>query len=96
MGYIKRLQRVTLQKISYKEGIVQEKLEDIKNIQNTLWGMYKSFLADHSVKEWTRKGEALAHEYDGKEIRTFCENLLFTWTPVINTLAEKFRMETGC
>lgn len=69
--------------------------EDIKHIQNTLWAMYKEFLADRSVREWTRKGEALAREYAGKKNRSFCENLLVTWTPVINGLAEEFRDENG-
>lgn len=69
--------------------------EDIKHIQNALWAMYKEFLADHSVREWTLKGEALVHEYAGKKIRSFCENQLITWTPVINGLAEEFRDGKG-
>ena len=67
---------------------------DIKYIQNTLWGIYKEFLIDHSVREYTRKASELVHKYDGnKEMLLFCQNLIICWTPVINRMAEVYRKE---
>ena len=74
---------------------MQEKTEDIKHIQNTLWSIYKDFLSDHDVRKYTQKASGLVHEYDGnKEMLLFCQNLVITWTPIINTFAEEFRNES--
>lgn len=75
---------------------MQEKLEDIKNIQNTLWKIYKEFLVDHKVKDYTDKAATLVHQYSGKkDMRTFAENLIISWSPVINGLAADFKNGTG-
>lgn len=71
---------------------MQEKIEDIKNIQNTLWRIYKEFLEDKSVKGYTDKSAALVHEYDGKkDMMLFAQTLILSWVPVINGLAADFR-----
>ena len=75
---------------------MQEKLEDIKNIQNTLWRIYKDFLEDHKVKDYTDKAAALVHQYSGnKDMMLFAQTLILSWTPVINGLAADFRAESG-
>lgn len=67
---------------------------DIKYIWNTLWIMYKEFLVDFNVREYTRKATELVHKFDGnKEKLLFCQNLVITWTPEINRLAEEHRKE---
>ncbi len=71
---------------------MQEKLEDIKNIQNTLWRIYKEFLEDHKVKDYTDKAAALVHEYNGKKnMMLFAQTLVLSWVPIINGLAEDFK-----
>ena len=71
---------------------MQEKIEDIKNIQNTLWRIYKEFLEDKSVKGYTNKAAALVYEYDGKkDMMLFAQTLILSWVPVINELAADFR-----
>lgn len=71
---------------------MQEKIEDIKNIQNTLWRIYKEFLEDHKVKAYTDKVAALVHEYDGKkDMMLFAQTLILSWVPIINALAKDFR-----
>lgn len=73
---------------------MEEKIENVKYIQNTLWKIYKEFLDDRNVKEYTRKASELVHLYDGnKEMLLFCQNLIITWTPIINSLAEDFRKD---
>lgn len=75
---------------------MHEKIEDIKNIQNTLWRIYKEFLEDHKVKAYTDKAAALVHEYDGKkDMMLFAQTLILSWVPVINSLAADFRGEGG-
>lgn len=76
---------------------VREKTDCIKHIQNTVWGMYKAFLSDHDMKAYSRKAGELTGEYAEKgdqQLLTFCQHLLITWCPVINTFAEEFRHET--
>lgn len=73
---------------------MQDKTEDIKHIQNTIWAMYKDFLKDHNMMEYNRKMGELAKEYyekGDKQLLSFCQNLLITWAPIISSLAEGFR-----
>lgn len=71
---------------------MHEKIEDIKNIQNTLWRIYKEFLEDHKVKAYTDKAAALVRQYDGKkDMMLFAQTLILSWVPIINALAEDFR-----
>jgi len=73
-----------------------EKFYCVNHIQNTLWRIYKEFLADHKVKAYTDKAAALVHEYDGKkDMMLFAQTLILSWTPIINGLAEEFRNGTG-
>ena len=73
---------------------MQEKIEDIKHIQNTIWAMYKAYLADHDMKKWNEEMEKLTQEYYKKgdeQLLSFCQNLLITWCPIISGFAEEFR-----
>lgn len=74
----------------------REKHDCIKNIQNTLWSLYKRFLVDKNIKGYTDKAAALVHEYDGKkDMMLFAQTLILSWVPVINSLAADFRGEGG-
>ena len=73
---------------------MQEKIEDIKHIQNTIWAAYKDFLSDHDMGKYNRRTGELAEEYQNKgdeQLLSFCQNLLISWCPVINGFAEEFR-----
>ena len=75
---------------------MQEKIEDIKRIQNKLWSIYKEFLDSHDVKKYTEDAAALVHEYDGKkDMMLFAQTLILSWVPVINGLSADFREEKG-
>ncbi len=70
-----------------------KKEEEIKNIQNTIWAMYKSYLADHDMKEYNRKMGELSREYSKKgdrQLLDFCNGLLITWAPIIRGFAMEF------
>lgn len=69
--------------------------DEIRDIQNTLWRMYKEFLQDHDVKKYTRKARDLVDRYgDNREMYIFSQNMVVSWTPVINSLAGRFRNKT--
>ncbi len=75
---------------------IGEKYDCIKNIQNTLWSLYKRFLVDKNIKGYTDKAAALVHEYNGrKDMMLFAQTLILSWVPVINSLAADFRGESG-
>lgn len=68
--------------------------EEIKDIQNSLWKIYKNFLDDHDVQNYTRKAAAIARKYEGnRQMHSFCQNLVITWAPVINELKRKYAGE---
>lgn len=72
---------------------MQEKIEDIKHIQYSLWGMYKDFLADKDSDRYKDRTNAFLN--DCKEsLKYFCRNLIITWTAIVDGLAEDFR--NGC
>lgn len=65
---------------------------DIKCIQNTLWIIYKEFEEKHDVKRYTDQATALCNLYkDNPMMLNFCQNLIVSWAPVINALAEQYR-----
>ena len=69
---------------------------DIKHVQNTLWGMYKSFLQDHDMRGFNQKMQDLVRSYsDKKEMVNFCQNLILAWCPVMNYLAAEYRRTQG-
>ncbi|MCI8316044.1 MAG: hypothetical protein HFH74_13640 [Lachnospiraceae bacterium] len=75
---------------------IEERHKEITHIQNTIWAMYKDFLADHDMAAYNRKIEELSKEYTHKgnqQLLSFCQNILISWCPIINGLAEEFRKE---
>lgn len=66
--------------------------DDIKYIQNTLWVMYKDFSVDFNMRKYSEQAADLCKRYkDNPLMLNFCQNLVITWTPVINTMAEEHR-----
>ena len=77
---------------------MQEKIEDIKHIQNTIWAMYKDFLANHDMKAYNRKMRDLSKKYSEKgdqQLISFVQGAFITWCPIINGFAEEFRKVMG-
>lgn len=75
---------------------MQNKIEDIKYIQNAIWALYKNYLSDHDLAVYNRKIAELVSEVSNKGdklLLSFCQNLLISWTPIINSFAEEFRTE---
>ena len=69
---------------------------EIKHIQNELWAMYRQFVTDFNVKKYTNQATNLCRKYkDNKILLNFCQNLVVTWTPIINHLAEIHRNEVA-
>lgn len=65
---------------------------DIKYIYNTLAVMYKEYLSTHDMANYNRQATELRKKYLGKPILdNFCMNLIISWAPVINQLAEEYR-----
>jgi hypothetical protein len=70
---------------------MQEKIEEIKHVQYTLWEAYKEFLdKDHSLEEYRNRTDALLHTCSD-ELQCFCKNLISVWTSVVEWLSEKIR-----
>ena len=66
--------------------------DEIKYIQNTLWAMYKESEKSGNAKAYTDRAAELCKRYkDRPELLCFCQNLLISWTPIINMLAENCR-----
>ena len=77
---------------------VEEKTNCIKHIQNTLWAMYKDFLEDHDMGVYNNKAQKLTREYarkGDKQLLSFCQNMILSWSPIINESAEEFRKGEG-
>lgn len=69
---------------------------DIKYIQNTLWAMYKEFTSDFDVKKYTDQATSLCKKYkNNPTMLNYCQNLVVSWTPVINEMAEQYRKGVG-
>lgn len=61
--------------------------EDIKNIQNGFWKIYKQFTQDKDMGKYNKEVKELVGKYKGNEfLFPFCQNLAITWAPVINRL----------
>lgn len=75
---------------------MQERLDAIKHIQNGLWLAYKEFIMspDHSMRPYNGRVMELSNEYRGAdkdaEMRIFCENLIISWAPIMNSLVRGF------
>lgn len=60
---------------------------NIKFIQNAIWNIYKQFLEDLSVPDFTKKCADMVNKFPmGSLERNFCTNLVLTYTPVVNQI----------
>ena len=65
---------------------------DIKYIYNTLAAMYMQFQTTHNMINYNNQATELRKKYHKKPILdNFCTNLIISWAPVINQLAEDYR-----
>lgn len=64
----------------------------VSDIQNSAWSIYRGFMTDHAVPEYTRRAAELTRRHSGdKDMKLFAQTLILSWVPVINSLAEDFR-----
>ena len=68
----------------------------IMDIQNSVWSVYRAFMKNHQMPEYTEKSAAIVKKYkNDKDMMLFAQTLILSWVPVINGLAEEFRDENG-
>lgn len=61
--------------------------ENIKFIQNSIWNIYKQFLDDKKVDDFTKKCSAMVDKFiAGSLEHSFCQNLVLTYTPIVNQI----------
>ena len=59
----------------------------IKDIQNTLWMMYKDISTSGDMTAYNRQAKELVNKYsDYDDMCRFCQNMIITWAPVINSI----------
>lgn len=77
------------------------KAEEVKQIQESLWSIYKDFLGDKDLDRYKDRANALKDNYEG-DGRSFLCSMVCAWIPVAGGLAEDFRDgretegRTGC
>lgn len=68
-------------------------MDSIKEIQNAVWVIWRQFLADRDVKKYTSNAAELTRKYkDGSIEKTFCQNLLFAYIPLVNDMKAKEKL----
>lgn len=66
--------------------------DDIKYIQNTVWSMYKVFSSNYNMVEYNNQALELCRKYKKNEkMLYFCQNLIITWSPIINGMMEEHK-----
>lgn len=66
--------------------------DDIKYIQNTVWSMYKVFSSNYNMVEYNNQALELCRKYkDNAKMLSFCQNLIITWSPIINGMMEEHK-----
>ncbi len=68
---------------------MQEKIEDIKYIQSTIWGMYKEFLENEDFAAYKFKMYALINECN--PLNYFIKNLVHIWIPLVKWLFDSIK-----
>ena len=64
----------------------------IMDIQNSAWSVYRAFMKNHQMPEYTKESAAIVEKYkNDKDMMLFAQTLILSWVPVINGLAEDFR-----
>ena len=68
--------------------------EKIKDIQNSVWKAYKDFRASGNMSQYNADMKAIIQRYaDDKPMMNFAQNIIISWAPIINYLAEEKRNE---
>ena len=72
------------------------KTEDIKQIQFSIWGIYKDFLSDKNLDRCRERMDAMMQDFEGSA-QYFLASLIYSWSSVAGGLAEDFAdgRETG-
>lgn len=68
--------------------------EKISDIQNSVWKAYKDFRASGDMRQYNNDIHNIVIKYeDDKLILNFARNIIISWAPIINSLAEEKRNE---
>lgn len=62
--------------------------EKIRDIQNTIWKIYKNLCRDYDMNACNRDLQELNKRYQHDELNAFCENTIITWIPVFQRIKE--------
>lgn len=69
---------------------------EIKDIMNTLWSIYKKFQQTHDVKQFTEEAATMVHKYDGDSmLLCFAQNLVISFAPMVNELKRRYNEVGG-
>ena len=61
--------------------------DDIKYIYNNLATLFNEFSKDLDIQKYETKAAELCRKYkDNNLMLNFCQNLIVSWTPVINQM----------
>ena len=68
--------------------------EKITDIQNAVWKAYKDFRESGDMLQYNKDVQAIVRKYtDDKHILNFAQNIIISWAPIINSMAEEKRNE---
>lgn len=69
----------------------EQMYEKIKDIQNTIWIIFREFMKTHNMEMYNKRSEELVQKYKEDELCTFCENQLISWAPVIKRFFDSWK-----
>ncbi|MBY0758545.1 hypothetical protein FLB61_05485 [Sellimonas caecigallum] len=63
--------------------------EQIQDIQNSIWKAYKDFSLNHDMNKYNTDVQKIVKKYRSNPLMlNFCQNLIITWIPVINSIRD--------
>lgn len=66
--------------------------EKITDIQNAIWKAYKDILQTQDMYKYNTDVQKITKKYEDDPVMLrFCQNLIITWAPIINSLGGKER-----
>jgi hypothetical protein len=64
--------------------------EKVKEIQNSVWGLYKDYLSTKNVKKFTDEATKLNKKYSDDELtHMFSLSLILSYTLIVNRMANQ-------
>lgn len=70
--------------------------EKIKDIQNAVWKAYTDFRASGDMRQYNKDVQDIIRKYDDdKPMLNFAQNIIISWAPIINGMAEERRKMNG-